>query len=67
MLKSLNEGRLQREMLPMTYKGADLWKVGFLIHAMGDIAHSYGEMNNLHGYSEYFGHAFDRSSVIDLT
>lgn len=57
--------RLQREILSFSkpYKGADLWKVGFLIHAMGDsYAHSYGEMNNLHGYSEYFGHAFDNGS-----
>lgn len=54
--------RLQRELLSFSrpYKETDLWKVGFVIHAMGDsYAHSYGEMHDLHGYNEYFGHAFD--------
>lgn len=36
------------------------WKVGFLIHAMGDsYAHVYGEEGNLHAYGGFFGHVFD--------
>lgn len=38
----------------------DGWKIGFLIHAMGDsYAHAYGALGDLHGYGEFLGHAFD--------
>lgn len=36
------------------------WKVGFLIHAMGDsYGHVYGETTNLRAYGGIVGHAFD--------
>jgi hypothetical protein len=36
------------------------WKVGFLIHAMGDsYAHVYGERESPHAYGGFVGHIFD--------
>jgi hypothetical protein len=43
---------------------ADDWKIGFLIHALGDsYAHVYGEMDNLYAYGEFMGHAYDQWSM----
>lgn len=36
------------------------WKVGFLIHALGDsYAHAYGEKGNLTSYNSLYGHLLD--------
>ena len=42
---------------------ADHWKIGFLIHALGDsFAHVYGPEDDLHSYNEIWGHAFDNGT-----
>lgn len=57
---------LKREIifLVKSRKKEDHWKIGFLIHALGDsYAHSYGAMDNLHGYNEFIGHILDDGST----
>lgn len=57
---------LKREIifLVKSRKKEDDWKIGFLIHALGDsYAHSYGSLANLHGYNEFIGHILDDGST----
>lgn len=70
-LHSLHGGKnadvlLRRSRLAGLIKQADLmsvndhWKIGFLIHALGDsYAHVHGDDGNLEAYGEFAGHAVD--------
>lgn len=56
-------GRLSAMIVKLRSEKAETWKVGFLIHALGDsYAHVRGELDAPHAYGELFGHIFDNAN-----
>lgn len=60
VLERRNKLKAEIAYLVKENKEANAWKIGFLIHALGDsYAHTRGGMANLHGYNEFIGHMLD--------
>lgn len=55
--------RLGSMIIKLRSEKSETWKVGFLIHALGDsYAHVRGELGDLHAYGGFWGHIFDNGT-----